>query len=407
MPVYEYKALTEKGKTKNGIVDASSKKEAKEKIKALKLYPVEVELASEDFSSVSKKGFSFSLLSPINKTEFIYAIRQIATLLSAGVVLDETLLTVVQQTKNAPLKKVFSQVLERVKEGSSLSDALKEHPRVFSSTFCAMVTAGESSGTLELILEQLASFLEQQEEYRKKMRAALVYPIFIMVVGISVVFFLLSFVVPKVVSLFSDLNTVLPLPTRILIAISNFAKNYWWLLLLVVFVGLFLFKMWIKTKKGKETFHRFLLNMPMVGDVIIKSTFAKFSNTLGTLLKNGVPLVVSLDIVKNVVRNVIIQEAIDDIKNQVTEGASLADAMRKYEFFPGSLIQMVSAGEKSGEVEALLFKIGYSYEREVDSKLQIFASMVEPVLILFLGSVVGFVVMAILLPIFEMSQLVK
>ncbi len=407
MPVYEYKALTEKGKTKNGIVDASSKKEAKEKIKALRLYPVEVELASEDFSSVSKKGFSFSLLSPINKTEFIYAIRQIATLLSAGVVLDETLLTVVQQTKNAPLKKVFSQVLERVKEGSSLSDALKEHPRVFSSTFCAMVTAGESSGTLELILEQLASFLEQQEEYRKKMRAALVYPIFIMVVGISVVFFLLSFVVPKVVSLFSDLNTVLPLPTRILIAISNFAKNYWWLLLLVVFVGLFLFKMWIKTKKGKETFHRFLLNMPMVGDVIIKSTFAKFSNTLGTLLKNGVPLVVSLDIVKNVVRNVIIQEAIDDIKNQVTEGASLADAMRKYEFFPGSLIQMVSAGEKSGEVEALLFKIGYSYEREVDSKLQIFASMVEPVLILFLGSVVGFVVMAILLPIFEMSQLVK
>jgi general secretion pathway protein F len=407
MPVYEYKALTVKGKTKSGIIDASSKKEAKEKIKAQKLYPVDVEISSS--KSIEKKGFGFSLqlFSPINKTEFIYAIRQIATLISAGITLSETLATVAQQTKNASLKKIFTQILERVREGASLSDALKEHPRVFSATFCAMVMAGESSGTLELILEQLATFLEQQEEYKKKMRAALVYPVFILLVGVLVLFFLLSFVVPKVVTLFADLNTVLPLPTIILIDVSNFTKKYWWLIIGFAALLFLALRVWRKTEKGRYTFDAFLLKTPMIGDLIIKSTFFKFANTLGTLLKNGVPLVASLDIVKNIISNIVVNAAIDDIKSQVTEGVSLADAMKRYEFIPGSLVQMVSAGEKSGDVEPLLFKIGYSYEREVDSKLQLFASMVEPILILFLGSVVGFVVMAILLPIFEMSQLIK
>ncbi len=407
MPVYEYKALTQKGKTKTGIIDAQSKKEAKEKIKSMELYPVEVEISSSEDVDGVKKGFSLPTFASVNKTEFIYTIRQIATLISAGVTLDETLSTVVQQTRNAPLKRVLTQILGSVREGSSLSDALKKHPRVFSKTFCAMVVAGESSGTLEFVLEQLATFLEQQEEYRKKMRSALVYPIFILVVGITVLFFLLSFVVPKVVSLFSDFNTVLPLPTRILIAVSDFSKSYWWVVLGFVIVGAAGFKFWVKTSKGKTIVHSFLLNVPLVGELIIKNTFAKFANTLGTLLKNGVPLVDSINIVSNLISNTIIKSAIDDVKEQLTEGVSLSDAMKKYDFIPGSLIQMISAGEKSGEVEELLFKIGYSYEREFDSKLQVLTSMVEPMLILILGGVVGFVVMATLLPIFEMSQLVK
>ncbi len=406
MPVYEYKALTDKGKTKSGIIDALSKQDAKEKIKAQKLYPVEIVASDDDRVSKGKKRF-YRFFGSVNKTEFIYSIRQIATLLSAGVPLDETLSGVVQQTKNAQLKRVMAQVLDRVREGSSLADALKEHPSVFSETFCTMVMAGESSGTLELILEQLAAFLEQQDEYKKKMRSALVYPIFILFVGVTVLFFLLSFVVPRVVSLFADLHTVLPLPTRILIAVSGFLKSYWWIIVIVVLLVVFMFRFWTKTQKGRYAFHLFLLKSPMLGDLIIKSTFSKFSNTLATLLKNGVTLVVSLDIVKNIVNNIVIQSAMENVKEQVIEGVSMSEAMKQYDFIPGSMIQMISSGEKSGEIESLLFKVGHSYEREVDSKLQLFASMVEPILILVLGGIVGFVVMAILLPIFEMSQLIK
>ncbi len=409
MPVFEYQALDSTGKTRKGIINADSLKIARDKLKAQKLFPTSLQKTTWEAPRSKQKGKKrFRLnLQQVNQTEYVYTLRQLATLLSAGLPLDSALTGVMEQIKNKTLQKVMAQIRERVREGSSLAGAMEEHPRIFSPTFTAMIEAGESSGTLEMVMERLAEFAEQQAELRRKIQSTMAYPALMLIVGLGVVFFLMSYVVPRVTSIFLDLQQTLPLPTIILIKVSSVFQEYWLILLIVLGVlGLFL-RWYIAKPKGKALFDRFILHVPLVGEIVKKVAIARFSRTLGTLLKNEVTLLTALDIVRNVVFNDVLARAIDLIRKQISEGQSIVGPITKSAIFPPVVSQMVSAGEQSGSLDEMLLRIGDTFENEVASRLTVMTSLLEPVMILFLGALVGFVVLAVLLPIFEMSQLVQ
>lgn len=406
MAVFEYTAIDGSGKTCKGIIDAESRKGARQKLRNKKLYPTAVAESRIEKNNKKRKKFNFNL-QRINRAEFVYAIRQLATLLSAGLPLMQALTAVLEQIKNKPLHRIFSQVRERVKEGSSLAQAFEEHPNVFPSEFTAMINAGESSGTLEMVLERLAEFAEQQMALRRKVQATLAYPLLMLVVGLAVVFFLMSYVVPKVTQIFLDLDQALPVPTIMLIKVSHFFQAYWWILLLTLILFLFALQRYAQTSKGKAYYDRLLLSIPFIGEIIKNISISRFTRTLGTLLKNEVPLLTSLDIVRTVVANHVLAQAITKIKLQVSEGQNLVTPMSKSNIFPSTVVQMTAAGEQSGNLAEMLLMIAENFDNDVTNRLTVLTSLMEPVMILVLGTLVGFVVLAILLPIFEMSHLVQ
>jgi general secretion pathway protein F len=312
-----------------------------------------------------------------------------------------------QQLKRGALQQVLAQIRERIQEGSSLAASMEEHPRVFPAPFTAMIRAGENSGTLDLIMERLAAFGEQQEALKRKLQSSLAYPILILVVSLGVICFLMSYVVPKVTQIFLDFDQVLPLPTILLIKTSKIIQKYWLiipsiLLILIVFV-----KKWIQTSKGKKIIHKMFLHFPLVGPILHSLIMSRFCYTLGTLLQNNVSLLQSLSIVRNVASNIQLQEAVDHLTNEVSEGSDLAQALQERKIFSPTIVQMISAGEQSGNLESMFLKAAQTNEDFVTNKLAVLTSLVEPIMILILGGIVGFIVLAVLLPIFDMSHLIQ
>ncbi len=409
MPVYEYCALDERGRTKRGIISAQSTKLAYEKLRSMGLYPTSLNpTGEEEKEGKRRKGRSLGFIVRSSASqEMVYSMRQLATLLSAGFPIDRALDATVEQIKNEYLKKCMFQIYESIKEGKSFASAISAFPHLFSSTIQAMVVAGESSGTLDIVLEEVANLLEEQASFRRRLQSSIAYPIFVLVVGVAVIVFLLMFVVPRVTLIFSEMNQTLPFPTLVLIAISNFIKTWWWALLLGALVSIAGFKRSLRIKRVKKRVDAALLKFPLVGGLIKDIILARFARILGTLLKNGVPLLTGLEIVKNITSNVIIREAIERITSCVGEGKDMVIPMKDTGVFPTPMIQMVAAGIESGSLDRLLIKFSENMEREVSARLAVMVSLVEPVLILALGIVVGFVVVAILLPILEMSQLVR
>ena len=411
MPVYEYVAMDAAGRSRKGVIDADDARVARQKLRAGGLFPSRI---SEAPSGAPARGagrgrpFRLSLgLARVKRTELAAATRQLSTLLSAGLPLEQVLSAVLAQIKGTALYTVLAQVRERVKEGASLSAALAEHPGVFGTTYVTMIQAGEQSGALELVMARLADFAEQETELRRKIWSAVTYPLLMLVVGVSIVFFLMVYVVPRITEIFVDLQRALPLPTTILIAVSTAMRDWWFLLPLAglaVWGGL----SWHgRRPAGRRRLHAWRLRMPVAGRLAHTIAVARFSRTFGTLLANGVTLLVSLDIVRSVVANVVIQDAVDSVRKEVSEGAGLAASMSRHDVFPPTMIQMLSAGEQSGELHSMLFKVAELYENEVSTRLAIMTSLLEPIMILALGGIVGFVVLAVLLPIFEMSSLVR
>ena len=291
-------------------------------------------------------------------------------------------------------------------EGTSLADALKGHPRVFTDLYINMVRAGEASGSLDVVLLRLADYTENYAALRDKVRSALTYPVLMGIVGAAILFFLLSYVVPKVTKLFSENQATLPLMTTILLAISGFLQDYWWLVLGTIAIIAISVRVSTRTPAGRLRFDRFVLAFPYVGKLIKKVALARFARTLSTLLTSGITLLTALDIVKNVVSNTVLSQAIDDARSSIREGQSIAPPLKKSGLFPAMLVHMIAVGEKSGELEAMLAKAADAYDREVESSVTAVTSILEPVMILIGGGVVLFIVMAILLPIFELNQLV-
>ncbi len=408
MPVFEYTALDAKGKTTSGIIDADGARTARQKLRASGIFPVSIKESRETpEKKTAPIGDLSRYLTRVKPVEIAMLTRQLATLISAGFPLVSALEALLPQTKSTRLKTVLAQVKDAIVEGQSFAQALSQYPKIFPPLFINMVRAGETSGTLEIVLERLADLTEKQQDLVNRIQTALAYPIFMCVIGTLVLFVLLTYIVPSITAIFLDMNQVLPTPTRLLIFLSNFFQSFWWvLLILCVAAGITLQRL-KKTENGRYAYDKTILSLPVCGILARKLAVARFTRTLGSLLENGVSMLIALDIVKNIAGNVLISNAVQTAAQDVGKGQALWAALNEAHVFPQLSIQMIQVGEQSGQLEGMLNKIADVFEKEAESSIMRLTSYLEPVMILVMGCVVGFIVLSICLPIFEMNQLIK
>lgn len=408
MSVFEYIALDATGRQLKGFVDAPGMAAARQKLREENIYPVEINQAEAKKDSVVSAAMKINLWERVSTSQVAVFTRQLSTLLGAGMPLVPSLSILMQQEKNPLLKKSLAQIREQVTEGKSLTEAMSEFPRIFPPFYLNMVRAGEASGTINLVLERLADFSENQQALMSKIRSALAYPIIMFIMGSAVIFLLMTFVVPKITTIFTDMNQTLPLVTVVLIKVSNFLKAFWWLILILLFAGIAAFKYTTAgTDTGKRSWDNMKLKLPVMGQISRKIAIARFCRTLATLLQSGVPLLAAMEIVRNIVNNVVIGDAIHQAARDLEEGKGLSGPLNKSGLFPPLVTEMIAVGEQSGTLEAMLNRIAVAYENESQASIMIMTSLLEPVMILVMGLVVGFIVVSILLPIFEMNQLVR
>ena len=409
MPVYEYTALDAAGRRLKGIVDAGSVAAARQKLRETDVFPVELTEASDrKREERAAQGGEIHLFRRVSLQELSLMTRQLATLLGAGLPLVPSLTALVAQIGNPLLKTTLARIREEVNEGNSLTQSMSHFPRIFPPFYINMVRAGEASGTINLVLERLADFQEGQQALKTKIRSALAYPLFMFFIGSGVLFFLVTFVVPNITNIFREMHQTLPGITVFLIVVSGALKSLWWIIALaaVTFIASVRYAI-RKTEQGRYLWDRLKLKAPLVGALNRKIAVARFSRTLGTLLQSSVPLLPSLEIARNVVDNLVIAEEIRQASKAVEEGQSLSAPLARNGFFPPIAVEMISVGEQSGNMEAMLFRIADAYEKEVEANIVMVTSLLEPAMILVMGAVVGFIVVSILLPIFEMNQLVR
>jgi general secretion pathway protein F len=407
MPVYEYTALDGNGKTTTGIIDAESSPMARQKLRAKQTFPVTIaEVADLSQQKTKETPSVASVFYRVRQTDIAAMTRQLSTLIGAGFPLVSAIDALIPQTASKAFKPILAQIKDAIVEGNSFAGALSNYPSVFSTLYTNMVRAGESSGTLEIVLEQLADITEKQQALKNRINSALAYPVLMAGVGILVLFVLITVIVPPITSIFEDMEQILPLPTIILINVSAFFKGYWWgvlMLLVLVWLGLRRFK---KTTTGRHMFDKAKLKLPLFGPVFRKLSVARFARTLGSLLESSVTLLTSLEIVRNIAGNTQIAMAIEHASDEVSKGQGLGASLAASAAFPQLSLQMIQVGEQSGELERMLLKIATMYENEVEARVLGMTALLEPMMILVMGVVLGFVVLSICLPIFEMNQLV-
>jgi general secretion pathway protein F len=410
MPVYSYVALDAKGRKRKGIIEAASASAARQKLRDQDVYPTEVVESApsgEKETAAGTRGVG-ELFSRIRLSDVAVMTRQLSTLLGAGLPLVPSLTVLIAQTRQPLLKTVLAQIKDSVNEGNSLTVSMTAFPKIFPPFYINMARAGEASGTLNTILERLADYYENQQALKTKIRSALAYPVLMFFIGGAVLLFLVSFVVPNITKIFQDMNQGLPAITVFLIAVSGFLKSFWWMVVGgAVVAALALRHVIRKTDWGQYGWDRFKLALPFLGTISQKMAVARFSRTLGTLLKSDVPLLNSLDIVSSIVNNRLIADEVRKTAHDVEEGQPLSAPLARSGLFPPMTIELVAVGEQSGTLEKMLFRIADAYEREVEADILILTSLLEPVMILSMGLLVGFIVVSILLPIFEMNQLVR
>jgi general secretion pathway protein F len=391
MPVFEYTALDDRGKSTSGIIDAEGAQAARQKLRTSGIFPVSIKETQEVEPKKGPGTFSLSSrLSRIKPVEVAMMTRQLATLVGAGFPLVSALDALVPQTKSHGFKKILAQIKDLIVEGNSFARALSNYPGQFSPLFVNMVRAGETSGTLEIVLERLADITEKQQALKNRIQTALAYPIFMLVIGTAVLFILLIYIVPSITSIFADMNQVLPTPTRILILLSDFLKSYWWSVFILIAVGAVFFNRVKKTEKGRYWIDKTMLLWPGIGILVKKLAVARFARTLGSLLENGVSMLIALDIVKNIAGNKLISDSVETAAIEVGKGQGLGVALAGSGIFPQLSIQMNQVGEKSGQLETMLTKISDVFENEVEITIMRLTSYLEPVMILIMGSIVAF-----------------
>ena len=332
--------------------------------------------------------------------------RQLSNLLDSGLPILNALGILMEQSENPHLKHTLGLIRDDVKDGVTYSAALTKHPKIFSTLYVNMVASGEVSGSLEDVLRRLSDFLERDEETRSKIRASLAYPGLMAFVGFVTIFILLSFVAPRLTGIFVDLGQMLPLPTRMLIGISSLFARFWLFIIIAIAAMAVAFNRWANTKEGKATFDSLKLKIPLVGSFIQKAEIARLARTLGTLIANGVSIVQALRVCASIIDNNVIKEELIRASKEVVEGAALSKSIKKGKYFPSMVINMIAVGEESGSMERALFKVADAYDSEIDRAIKAITSMLEPGLILFMGLIIGFIVIAMLLPIFQLNLMV-
>ncbi|MDX1707300.1 MAG: type II secretion system inner membrane protein GspF [Desulfobacterales bacterium] len=408
MPVYEYTALDAKGKMTSGIIDADGARAARQKLRASGIFPVDVKESQEKTEKKTERVTDLSrYLQRVKPSEIAIMTRQLSTLITAGFPLVSAIDALIPQTKTHRLKTVLAQVKDAIVEGQSFAQALSQYPKIFSALYVNMVRAGETSGTLEIVLERLADITEKQQDLTNRIQTALAYPLFMCVIGTIVLFVLLTYIVPSITAIFLDMGQTLPTPTRILIFLSGFFTSFWWVILMAIIGAAVALHRAKKTEKGRYAYDKAVLATPGFGVLAKKLAVARFSRTLGSLLENGVSMLIALDIVKNIAGNVLLSDAIQDAAQEVGKGQALWAALKETQIFPQLSIQMIQVGEQSGDLEGMLNKIADVFEKEVENSIMRLTSYLEPVMILVMGCIVGFIVLSICLPIFEMNTLIK
>jgi general secretion pathway protein F len=404
MGAFEYTAVDNSGRERKGVLEGDTARQVRQLLRDQSLLPVTVaEVATEERRQrktryTFRRGLSASDLSLIT--------RQLATLVHSGLPLDEALQAVSEQTEKPRVKSILLGVRAKVLEGHALADGLRDFPAVFPELYIATVAAGEQSGHLDTVLERLSDYTESREQMRSKTLTAMLYPVLLFVVCTAIVFMLLTFVVPKIVKQFENSKAALPILTRGLIAISDFARNWGWLVILVVGFGFWLFSRWLRDPAARRRYHAVLLRLPLIGRVVRGNNTARFARTLSTLTSSAVPVLEALRISGEVVTNLPMREAVQEAAARVREGASIARSLGASRMFPPMMIHLIASGETSGDLESMLDRAATNQEREMDSILSTVVGLLGPLMILVMGGFVLLIVLAMLLPIFQLNELI-
>ncbi|MFH1091935.1 MAG: type II secretion system F family protein [Pseudomonadota bacterium] len=399
MPIFIWQGVNTKGIKRKGKMEADEERHVEAMLKRMRITPTRIKPAPKDLFS----GISF-LKPKVKPRDIMIFTRQFSTMIDAGLPLVSCLKILSDQQENSTFKSMLRDINMSVQTGSTLSEGLKKFPKTFDDLFTNLVAAGEAGGILDEILQRLATHIEKAERLKRKIKGAMMYPIIVMSVAVIVILVIMVFVIPVFQAMFADFGKALPMLTQVVINLSNFIKSNIIYMIVAGGVAAYAFKRFIKTEKGRVIYDRLMLKMPVFGDLLRKVAVAKFTRTLSTMMSSGVPILASMDIVAKTAGNKIVEAAIVDTKAAIAEGRSIADPLMESGVFPTMVVQMISVGEESGALDSMLSKIADFYDEEVDTAVDAMTSMIEPLLMVFLGGALGTLIIAMYLPIFSLAS---
>jgi type IV pilus assembly protein PilC len=401
VPSYKWKGRTLSGEVQTGELTVGSQEEVLSHLRKKRIIVMYVREKKKSTSLSLKLGAS-----SVKIKDLAIFTRQFATMINAGLPLVQCLDILSQQTENPTFKGVIASVMNDVESGSTLAEGLRRHPKIFDKLFTNMVQAGEAGGVLDDILLRLASYIEKAEALRRKVKGAMTYPVVVFVVAISATVFMLMFIIPTFAKIFLEFGGELPLPTKIVLGASNFLREAWYILLGFVIAVIFLYRRYVGTEGGRRNVDRFMLRIPVLGDVLRKGSIARFTRTLGTLISSGVPILDGLEITAQTSGNKVIEEAIMETRGSIREGETIAAPLRQSKVFPPMVVQMIGIGEETGALDEMLNKIASFYDDEVNTAVDTMTSVIEPIMIVVMGLLVGGMVVAMYMPMFKLISVV-
>jgi len=405
MATFKYSARDAAGRVVAGAIDAETEVLVIGKLQEMGFFVTSLEKQAGRGAGLSIAGFR--RLRRVGLRELTVFARQFATMVNAGLSMVRTLSILEQQTESRKLRQIVGEVRKDVEEGMTLSDSFGKHPETFNTLMVNMVRAGEVGGVLDDVLNRVATFFEKDLSLRQKVRAALTYPAAIMTFALGVIFFLVFFILPQFIGFFKGLDLVLPLPTRVLIFGTELLTGYWYVFLGFILLGLYGFRMYVNTSAGRFQFDKFKLRVPVFGPLMRKVTISRFTRTLGTLISSGVPIMQALEVVAKAVENKVVSQAIESVRSSIREGESIAVPLQSSGLFPPMVVQMTAVGEETGTLDSMLQKVADFYDAEVETTLAQLTSILEPILIMFLGFVVGFIVLSFYMPLYQLITGIK
>jgi len=406
MSAYNYTARDSKGETVAGTIDADTQDSVISKLKDMGYFIVSIDRPKEEKSKFKNKTISFSFFNRIKIRDMVVFTRQFSTLISSGMSLLESLIVLEKQTPNPKFKAIITEIRMHVESGHSLSESMERYPNVFNRLYISLIRAGEAGGVLDRTMNDLADFLEKEEEIKLKVRNKTAYPKFVLVFAVVITFVIIVFLVPTFKGIYDELGATLPVLTQVIMSIGGLFKNIYFYIILfvVVFGGRYLFRKFVRSPRGRYTMDRLKIHIPKFGDLFKKISLSRFSRHFGILLATGVPILNSLEIAKGVADNILISDALEKIKKGIREGENISDPMSEMKVFPPMMVQMIAVGERTGTLDEISAKIADFYEKEVSNTIDILVTILEPVMLLFVALLIGTIVISMYLPMFNIYQ---
>jgi type II secretion system protein F len=408
MPQFAYKAKKDDGSVVTGTLQADNERSALDSLGRMGVFPMEIESRAEDKAgAVRASDAPRQTARKVKPADIALFTRQLSDLMRAGVPLNRGLHTLAAQTTNLTLSQTISEIEKQVSDGATLAEALGKFPKIFSNLYLSMVRAGEAGGFLEDVLHRLALFIEKDQELRSRISSALAYPILLIVIGTFAIGFLMVFFIPRFSEIFKKMGDSLPFTTQIVMAVSYFFRDYWMFAAMGLVALMFAWRRVLATRAGRRFMDRLKVRVPLFGDIVKKNAVSRFTRTLGTLLKSGVAILSALDISKEAMANVVLMEDVDEASAGVKQGKGLAEILRNARYFPPMVIDMIAVGEESGNLDDVLVNVADSYDIQVERAVRVFIALFEPALLLVMATLVGFIVISMLLPVFSLSSMIK